>query len=355
MEKQQVQSNPVRRNKEIENTALRYPRTEQPVEGQTVEIAPGVFWLYMPLPFALDHINLWLLKDGDGWTAVDTGLYSSRVREAWEAILPNFPLKRQIVTHFHPDHLGMAHWLQEKTGAPLWMTQGEYAVGQAVGHQIAGWAVPAMLDYFGRNGLDEARMQALAERGNSYRKGVPDMPGNFMRLFDGAKVSIDGHDWEVICGFGHSAEHASLYCAEQKLLISGDMLLPRITTNVNSFASTGEDDPLGWFLSSIDRFLDLPEDTLVLPSHGLPFYGIATRVAQLKEHHQHRCDELLAACQDQPQSACDLIPVLFSREITDAHQAMFAMGESIAHLRHLEAQGKVRRVKDGAVEKFIAA
>lgn len=333
--------------------AMDYPTTDLPAAGSAYEIAPGVRWLRMPLPFALDHINLWLVADGKAWTAVDTGLSSSLIRDAWEALLPHYPLARQIVTHFHPDHLGLASWLQDKTGAELWMTEGEYAVGQLVAEQIAGWSIPAMLAFFRTNGLDEARCQALEERGNAYRRGVPAIPPTFRRLVDGDLITIGEHQWRVIVGYGHAPEHASLYCASKGVLISGDMLLPRISTNISSFAATPNSDPLATFLASLQRLTELPADTLVLPSHGLPFRGIHERVAELTEHHRLRCNELLAACTEAPQSAAELIPVLFSREITDAHQAMFAMGEAIAHLRHLEHQEKLRRVRAGTVDKFV--
>lgn len=330
-----------------DNPAIDYLPVALPAAGQTAEVAPGVRWLRMPLPFALDHINLWLVDDSQdtqtGWAAVDTGLYSSLVREAWEQVLPAHPLTRQIVTHFHPDHLGLAAWLQDKTGAELWMTEGEYAVAQLVAEQTAGWGVPAMLDFFRLHGLDEVRCAALAERGNAYRRGVPVIPPTFRRIFDNDLLRIGEHDWRVIVGFGHAPEHASLYCADLCVLISGDMLLPRISTNISSFAATRHNDPLGWFLASLQRFTELPADTLVLPSHGLPFRGIHARVAELTEHHRQRCDDLLAACTDNALTAAELIPVLFSREIPDAHQAMFAMGEAIAHLVYLEQRGKLQR------------
>jgi glyoxylase-like metal-dependent hydrolase (beta-lactamase superfamily II) len=332
--------------------AMDYPTTDLPAAGSAYEIAPGVRWLRMPLPFALDHINLWLLADGQAWTAVDTGLSSSLIRDAWEQLLPRYPLVRQIVTHFHPDHLGLAAWLQEKTGAELWMTESEYAVGQLIAEQIAGWSIPSMLAFFRAHGLDEARCQALEDRGNAYRRGVPAIPPTFRRLLDGDLIDIGEHQWQVIVGYGHAPEHASLYCASKGVLISGDMLLPRISTNISSFAAMPDSDPLGSFLASLQRLTELPADTLVLPSHGLPFRGIHERVAELSEHHRQRCDELLAACAGQALSAAELIPVLFSREIPDAHQAMFAMGEAIAHLVYLEHRGKLQRQIEDGVHRF---
>jgi glyoxylase-like metal-dependent hydrolase (beta-lactamase superfamily II) len=332
---------------------LHYTHEALPAAGQSAEVAPGVRWLRMPLPFALDHVNLWLLADGEGWTAVDTGIAVDPVKDAWRTVLADHPLTRQIATHFHPDHLGLAAWLERETGAPLWMTQGEYATAQLVKHQIAGYSIQAMIDLFRRHGLDAVRLDAIEQRGNAYGKVVPDLPATFRRMFEGEDVTISGRAWRVITGFGHSAEHASLYCDELRVLISGDMLLPRISTNVSAFAAAPEADPLGTFLASIDRFTALPEDTLVLPSHGRPFRGIHDRVAQLKAHHAERCSVLLAACAGTPKSAADLMTALFEREISDPHQTMFALGESIAHLIYLEKARSLKRVVENGIIRFV--
>jgi len=325
-----------------------------PATGTATEVAPGVKWLRMPLPFALDHINLWLIADDERWTAVDTGIALDAVKDAWRPLLATHPLCRQIVTHFHPDHLGLAAWLQQETGAALWMTQGEYATGQLVKHQIAGYGMAAMIDFFRRHGLDAERCAALEKRGNAYGRGVPAIPDSFHRLVDGDAFAIGDHSWRVITGYGHSAEHASLYCAALGVLISGDMLLPRISTNVSAFAAIPDADPLGAFLASIDRFTALPEDTLVLPSHGKPFRGLHDRVAQLHAHHDERCGILLAACRAAPRSAEELLPQLFEREITDPHQTLFAMGESIAHLIYLEQARSMKRVVENEIIRFVS-
>ena len=327
-------------------TELLYPFDDKPAGGDAFAVAPGVRWLRMPLPFALDHINLWLLDDGDSLTAVDAGLGADEVREHWNAALDRDgrPVSRVIVTHHHPDHLGLASWLAARDGAPVSMTQGEFLAGHAIWNQSPGMCVPDMVDQFRAHGLDAARLDALASRGNAYRRGVPELPSRFHRLFDGDVLRIGGNDWRVIVGYGHAPEHASLYCEQLGILISGDMLLPRISTNVSVYAATPEDDPLGWFLNSLNGIKDLPDDTLVLPSHGRPFRGIRARVGQLETHHRERCDELLAAMQT-PQSAGDLLSTLFPRPL-DTHQVMFAMGEAIAHLNYLVGRNELRRLAD---------
>lgn len=325
-----------------------------PVAGKTFEVAPGVLWLRMPLPFALDHVNLWLIADSAGdWTAVDSGLNSAAIRHAWEEVLKTHTLRRQIITHFHPDHLGLAAWLGERSGAQVMMTLSEYATAQLIYHQVDSFSLSAMNALFRRHGLDEAHLAALTARGNAYKQGLSGLPAEFVRLHDGDEVRIGDKIWRVIVGFGHAPEHASLYCAQLKLLISGDMLLPRISTNVSAFAASPDFDALGGFLASLDRLTALPADTLVLPAHGLPFTGIAARVAALRTHHAERCEALRVACAAAPQTAAGLIQVLFGREFADAHQTMFAIGETIAHLRYLEVRRILRRLEADDAQRTI--
>ena len=337
------------------NAPIAYPHETAPAPGTAVPVAPGIEWMCMPLPFALNHINLWLLADGDGYAAVDTGFSLDPVKEAWKSALTERRLTRCIVTHCHPDHLGLAAWLEQETGAPLWIAQGEYLAAHMMAEQISGYAISSMVEFFRRHGLDQARIDALTARGNGYKRGVPEIPATFQRLFADQLLKIGDHEWRTIVGHGHAPEHMSLYCAELGVLISGDMLLPRISTNISVMASNPHGDPLGLFLASIDGFRALPEDTLVLPSHGRPFRGLHARVDQLHAHHAERCEVLLAACKGNPRSAADLIAVLFNREIPDPHQTMFAMGEAIAHLNYLEHAGKMQRIEENALIRFVSS
>lgn len=234
------------------------------------------------------------------------------------------------------------------------MTLGEYLGGHALWSQLPGYDAPSMVAQFRRHGLDEARCEALARRGNAYARGVPSLPSSYHRVTDGETLTIGGHDWRVITGYGHSPEHMSLHCAALDVLISGDMLLPRISTNVSVFAATPDDDALGRFLDSISGFKKLPATTLVLPSHGSPFRNIGLRVDQLVEHHAARCAELLDACRV-PRSAGEVLATLFPREL-DTHQVMFAMGEAIAHLNHLARRREVRRlVEEDGIVRFVTS
>lgn len=326
---------------------LDFPFDTPPVPGTSTEVAPGIHWLRMPLPFALDHINLWLLEDEkDGrpaWTIVDTGYGLDNVRALWETILATLtaPVTRIIVTHFHPDHLGLAQWLAEKFDAPVWMTAGEYLTAHAVFHEMGGHGTQPMLRQFTRHGLDAERLGALERRANSYARGVPALPHTYTRLFDNDRIMIGGRSWQIRVGHGHSPEHVSLYCADAGVLLSGDMLLPKISTNISVFAVTPGADSLAQYLDSLDRYRELPEETLVLPSHGLPFVGIHNRVAAQHAHHEERLRVLEDACTES-RSAADLLATLFPREL-DTHQVMFAMGEAIAHLNRLEFAGRLVR------------
>lgn len=335
---------------------LDYPFETVPTAGETRQVAPGVHWIRMPLPFALNHINLWLIEDGEGVVIVDTGYGLEGSQDAWNTILDGLgrPVTRIIVTHCHPDHLGLAQWLAEKTGAPVTMTLGEFLGGHALWNQLPGYNVTDMVAQFRQHGLDGERCNALASRGNAYKRGVPSLPARYDRVIGGDSLEIGGRRWTVITGHGHSPEHMSLHCESAGVLISGDMLLPRISTNVSVFAATPDDDPLGRFLDSIRGFKQLPAATLVLPSHGSPFRNIGLRVDQLVEHHADRCAELLAAC-TVPRCAGELLATLFPREL-DTHQVMFAMGEAIAHLNHLVHKRELCRSgeTDGIVRFVIS-
>ena len=244
-------------------------------------------------------------------------------------------------------------WLAEEKGAPLWISQGDYLTSRMIYEDVEPFSVARMVDLFRQHGLVESAATAFVQRGNAYKTGIWPHPLKYRQLFAGDRLKIGEHTWCTIVGYGHAAEHMSLYCDELRVLISGDMLLPRISTNIAVQAVNPDGDPLRLFLASIDAFLALPADTLVLPAHGRPFRGIHDRVAQLHAHHVERCNVLLKACKGKAASAAELIPALFEREFDDIHQTMFAMGEAIAHLNHLWHAGRLRRLETGDVIRFI--
>ncbi len=353
------------------DAAIRYADLPMPPVGEHTRVAEGVYWARMPLPFALDHINLWLLRDHfngqEGWTVIDTGVANEDTRAAWTGLvdhhLDGLPIVRVLCTHFHPDHVGLAAWLcsgrQGRTsGAPLWMNYAEYAAARIwSGH---GKSTPSTLDdapdsihmaaYFHRHGIDDpATLEKLKARRHHYPTLVPDLPASFRRIFPNESIRIGQHHWHVIAGYGHSPEHCALYCEDLNLLISGDMVLPKISTNMSVWAQEPDADPLKLYLDSLHAYERLPDDVLVLPSHGKPFGalpgtrsgGIKTRLDELRTHHAERLIETRAACHT-PQTAAQVMPVLFKREL-DLHQLTFALGETIAHLNHLWHAGELVR------------
>jgi glyoxylase-like metal-dependent hydrolase (beta-lactamase superfamily II) len=338
-------------------SSLEYPVPDLPDPGTTREVAPGVRWLRMPLPFQLNHINLWLLQDDDGWTIVDSGIGNEETRGHWDSIfsgLGNPGIKRVILTHYHPDHAGNAAWLCEKFGVEMWTTQGEYLTAHAVRAASAGYTSEAVLGVFEKNGLDAGRRAAMTPKGNRYAALVPGFPASYRRIYEHDALRIGGRDWRAIVGYGHAPEHLSLYCKDLNVVIAGDMLLSTISTNVSVWSVDPEGDPLRLFLQSIARYRELPPDVLVLPSHGKPFRGAHARVAQLEAHHAERFAELEGALKKAPRSAAELLEVLFRRPL-DTHQTFFAMGEAIAHLHYLYYAGRATRAAgpDGVMRYAI--
>lgn len=347
---------------------LHYPLGETlPPEGKCLEVAPGVLWLRMPLPFALNHINLWLLRDCiecdgkpvEGWTVVDTGIHSPQTIALWEQVfasqLQGLPIVRVLVTHMHPDHIGLAHWLCERWDAPLWISATDYYVARLGVMGPTAFGGERAAAFFASHGLNSPEAVAQIEaRTNYYPSMVPAVPLQYRRLVDGANIRIGDNQWQCIAGYGHAPEHMALYCAEHQILLGGDMMLPRISTNVSVFETEPESDALSLFLDSIDRFLPLAPQTLTLPSHGKPFVGLHERVRQLHEHHAQRLEEVMHACRTKACSALDVLPVMFPRAM-DMHQTTFAMGESVAHLHRLWHRGDLRRERDASgVYRFSA-
>lgn len=339
-------------------TQLNYPFGEtMPKPGEIHRVCDGVYWLRMTLPFALNHINLWLLEDGDGWTIIDCGVADDDTRANWETIfsqhLQSKPVTRVIATHCHPDHLGLSDWLCQRWNAPLWMSAAEYCFGRMMQAGLSGVQGASAVPHFQRHGVtDENLITQLLKRKNYYPSLVPLIPNSFARIQENQLIQIGEYSWRVITGFGHSPEHVSLYCEEMNCLIAGDMLLPRISTNVSVWAIEPLANPVQQFLSSIKRYLELPSDTLILPSHGKPFHGAHIRVQQLIEHHAARLEEVQQACVT-PQSANDIVPMMFPRAL-DAHQLTFALGEALAHLHALWLDGKLQRQEgeDGII-RFV--
>ena len=345
---------------------LHYPLGEAlPEQGRCIEVAPGIKWIRMALPFALNHINLWLLRDTqisengpvEGWSVVDCCISRDESKAQWEAIFANelegLPILRVIATHMHPDHIGLAHWLCQRWNVALWISATDYQVARMACMGDNGFGGERSAAYFAQHGLNDAESVAkIRARTNYFPSLVPSMPESYCRLMDGNLLEIGGRSWRCISGYGHAPEHIALYCDELQVLIGGDMMLPRISTNVSVYEQEPEANALKMFLDSIDKFADLPQNTLTLPAHGKPFTGLHTRIGQLHDHHRDRLAEVMQACAAAPCSARDIIPVMFKREL-DLHQMTFAMGEAVAHLHLLWFEGQLRRrLGDDGVYRF---
>ncbi|MEB2317273.1 MAG: MBL fold metallo-hydrolase [Pseudomonadota bacterium] len=337
---------------------LDYPFGDRlPQVTERIEVAPGIFWLRMPLPFALDHINLWLLRDEidgrSGWTLVDCGIASDPVREAWERLfvdgLDGLPLLRLLCTHSHPDHIGMADSLHRRFDAPLWISQGEYMSARVFTTMTPEMDSESQIVHYRRHGVvEKEQLDALRARGRTYfRSLVPSVPPWFHRISGGETVAIGSRTFRLVPGNGHSPEHIALYTEDggQPILISGDMVLPRISTNVSVFEIEPEANPLEWYLRSLRNYDDCATDTLVLPSHGRPFTKLHVRLGQQHAHHAERLEVTRKASAEAAISACELLPALFGRRF-NTHELTFALGEALAHLHALWYRGELRREID---------
>lgn len=331
---------------------LTYPRGRDfPAPGTLIELADGIGWARLPVPGSLKHINVWVLEEEGGVALVDTGLDIPPSREAWEVLLAG-PLAgktitRIIGTHFHPDHIGLAGWLAERFGAALWMTRTEWLFARLLTADVRSEPPAAAFAFWRAAGWSEEAIAAEAAKGwGRFSAVVSPVPVGFVRIRDGGTIRIGARDWRVVVGSGHSPEHACLVDDANGIMIAGDQVLPRITSNVSLGLSEPEADPLGDWLASIAKLKDLPDSLFVLPSHGEPFTGLHARLDALDHGHRDRLDAL-HACLATPRRAIDCFGILFGRAI-DENSRGLATGEAMAHLRHLEVEGRaVRQVHDG--------
>ena len=331
---------------------LKYLFDDVPDAGTLREVAPGVYWLRMPLPMALDHINLYMLEDDDGWWIIDTGIGVGPTEELWEKIFANClggkPVKAVLSTHYHPDHIGMAGWLCERWQVPFYMTQAEYLSGLSFSRMQREHFSWNSSRYLQQAGFAPEHIELAKERFNGFGAYIRPMPTAYRRLVDGTSFVINGQRWRIVVGSGHCPEHACLYCEALNILISGDQVIPRITSNVSVMAGEPEANPLKDWLASHEHFLEvLPADALVLPAHNAPFFGLHVRLRHLIEHHEEHLLALEEACVDASPTAMDLLPVLFKRPL-DEHSIGLALGECIAHLNYLHQRGQLSRDSNAA-------
>ncbi|MDE0950286.1 MAG: MBL fold metallo-hydrolase [Halioglobus sp.] len=330
---------------------LTYPfsRGANPTPGEPEKIAEGVYWARFAMPMSLDHINLWLLEDEDGWTVVDTCLNIPSARETWEQLFAGFmqgkPIRRVICTHLHPDHVGLAGWLTEHFDCELWMSREEFLMCRAMTADTGRPAPDVAIRFYRGAGYDEEQLGKYREKFGNFGRAIAPLPDSFRRLVDRETLTIGDRYWQVIIGSGHSPEHATLYCPALKLLISGDQVLPKITPNVSVFPTEPEGDPLNEWLHSSARLREiLPDDLLVLPAHEAPFYGLHVRMNQMIEGHKRDLASLFDYL-DKPLRAVDCFPALFKQKITGGSMGL-ATGETLAHLNCLLGRRSITRTTD---------
>ncbi|MDQ0314415.1 MBL fold metallo-hydrolase [Amorphus orientalis] len=342
-----------------ESAELRFPWAEPPAPGEPVEVAPGILWVRFPLPFRLDHVNIYLIEDEGGYAVLDTGISNDQTREHWRALmdgpLAGKKLTRLIVTHFHPDHIGLAGWLCETYGLPLLTSQTSYLMSINISLTPGALAAKPYQDFYLRHGMSPETAKLVSTQGHAYLSMVDQLPPTFLRLVAGDTLTIGRRQFRVYTGDGHAPEQIMLYLADERILFAADQVIAKITPNISVWAVDPEGDPLGHYLRTV-RLIEahIPDDALVLPGHQLPFYGLHTRCQELVMHHEDRCQAIGTACADGPKTVADLVPVLFRREL-DPHQLSFAFSETHAHVNRMVRRGELVWIHEAETSRVAKA
>lgn len=332
---------------------VRYTNVDPPAAGESVQIAPSVRWARIPLPMELNHINVWLIDVGDGWAVVDTGIAVSMGKEAWrkiaDAAFAARPLKGVFVTHIHPDHIGLAGWLQETHAVPVWMSERTHELACATARgDMTVFSVAE--SFFRANGLEDASQMLPMFKPERFIRMTSGLPAIERFVGDGDALPVSA-DWTAFETNGHAEGHLCLWNAKERVLVSGDQVLPTISSNISYSFRSNDLNPLGSYLSSLERLRTLPADTLVLPSHGAPFYGLQQRIDDLIRHHREQLEVVLAACAS-PKTAAELLPHLFRRELIGMH-LFLAFGEALAHLEYLVHDHRLQRTTTADVVRYV--
>ena len=333
---------------------IRYPVETPPEPGEAIEIAEGVLWMRLPLPMKLDHVNVFALDDGEGWTVVDTGFSSNKTRAIWESLLSGplggKPVTRVLVTHHHPDHIGLAGWLRSDHGAEVVTTRTAWLFGRMLQLDEQPLPVAETLAFWTDCGMDPGLMaRRAAERPFNFADIVAPLPLGFTRITEGDRIRIGGRDWAVRMGNGHAPEHATLWADDGDLVLGGDQLLPSISPNLGVYATEPEADPVADWLEACARLgPHATEGQLVLPGHKLPFTGLPLRMRQLAENHEGALDRLRSHLAE-PRAAAECFAPIFKREIGEGEYGL-ALVEAMAHCLHLWHRGEATRTRrdDGA-------
>ena len=340
-------------------TTLAFPFLEPPPPGGLIEVAPGVHWLRLPLPYRLNHVNLYLIADDGGWAVVDTGLGTDACRAGWDRVLAGplagQRLTRMIVTHYHPDHVGLAGWFTERFALPLVMPRPEYLFSLALRYAPGDLGADMHRPFYRRHGLSPELTELVLSRGHEYLRRTTGVPTTYHRIKHGDVLTFGGRRFEVLTGGGHALEQAMLYCRAENLFLAADQVIAKISPNVSVHAMEPDLDALGIYLASLSALrATVAPDVLVLPGHGLPFYGLHARIGELIAHHAERCALIAEACRGTPRSVVDIIPFVFNRQL-DEHQMGFAFGEVLAHVNHMLGRGELVLETDAGIDRYRTA
>ncbi|MDG1731416.1 MAG: MBL fold metallo-hydrolase [Thalassotalea sp.] len=343
----------------VRDNFLEYPMTPPMPDGSVVEIADGLLWLRMPMPMALDHINLYLVEDDDGWFIIDTGLNTAKTRELWPTVVERHcngkPIKGVICTHFHYDHSSLSSWLMQTFNVPLYMTYGEFYTLKSMSSGIANLGSEQQLDFYHRTGIPRDQVDVIFDK---CRKDpfIKYSPPSFIRIREGEVLTIGRRRWQIIIGEGHSPEHACLYCEEDRLLLAGDQLLPEISSNILVSEMEPQAQPLTNWFHSLEKLKSLHVETLVLPAHGPVFRQMHLRVQQLIEHHVDTLDSIREfTLQETEFNAYQAMKFMFKRSLSPI-ETMMALGETLAHLNWLESNGDLmcQRSNDSGINTYLS-
>ncbi|MCY0096810.1 MBL fold metallo-hydrolase [Hoeflea ulvae] len=328
--------------------ALRFPYEKAPAPGEVTKVADGLLWACLPLPFRLNHVNVWLLENEDGWTVIDTGCVTPQIKKCWEKLLADpmrgEPVRTLIATHGHVDHIGLAGWLVDRFGSEFVGTFGEWVWARLSHTRDVPGSNTEHHRFMRGHGFDDAGAELMLTSRHRFIDMSSTIPGAITEIRDGEIIRFGRRDWRVIVTRGHAFEHASFYCERDNILIAGDHLLPKITPVIAVYEMLPHADPLGDYLDSFAQFADIPEDVLVLPSHGRPYYGVHTRIRQLQEHHTERLDATITHLR-KPQHALALSKTMFPH-VEGPENVGFALGEVLAHINYLVHDGVVGAVSD---------
>lgn len=318
--------------------------------GEAAEVIEGVWQIKLPVPFPLGFISVYLIEGEDGWTLIDAGYDYPPAREAWTAgaTAAGCDLSRDVskivVTHFHPDHIGAARWLQEVSAAPVFMLEQEIPFARRL------WGAPdagPFVDLLVRYGMPPE----MAEKGAAGMRSGLALPEDLSPLSAGEKVPLGSGAARVLHAPGHADHQLVLHDEGRRTLYAADHLMLGITPNIGIWPET-EPRPLDRYLSSLDGMRNLEVD-LVLPGHGPVFHDLEGRIAEVSAHHTERLGAMRATLEAGPRTPYEVSRIVF-RGTLSVYQRCFALAETLAHLDHLAFEGRAR-ARQGAKTTYEAA